>query len=89
MINDRTEADRNLYAAGVLEELKQLSRLLEVAPPLNLEELAHRMAWPVKDLRKILKMMRIELHDIPSQPVHTSVPNGRAKKVRASNGVRR
>lgn len=60
MINTREEADRRLGADGVSDELKQLGSLLEIEPPLDVAELAHRMAWAPKDLRKVLKMMRIE-----------------------------
>lgn len=52
------EKDRILMAAAVQQNLKQLGKLLEVEPPLPDEELAHRMALPVKDLRRMLKLLR-------------------------------
>lgn len=59
-MTDRTESDRKLYAEAVLDDMKQLSRLLEVEPALSVDEMAHRMAWKPKDLRKLLKMMRVQ-----------------------------
>lgn len=47
-------------ADAVSDELKQLTRLLEIEPPLGLDELSHRTAWPKKDLRRMLKLMRID-----------------------------
>lgn len=59
-MTNREESDRRLMADAVSDELKQLTRLLEIEPPLGLDELSHRTAWPKKDLRRMLKLMRID-----------------------------
>jgi hypothetical protein len=57
---DKTENDRKLYADAVISDMAQLKKLLDIDPPLGIDELAHRLAWPRKELKKMLKMMRIE-----------------------------
>jgi hypothetical protein len=59
MTSPPDERDRKLGADAIMGELRQLNSLLDLEPPLSVDEIAHRMAWKPKDLRKLLKMMRI------------------------------
>ena len=56
---DKHDADRVIMHKAVLANLAQLSRLLEVAPPLTDEQLAHRMAMSPKDMKAMLKRLRV------------------------------
>lgn len=56
---ERTEANILKDATRIIRsELRQFERLILVEPPLHSAELAHRMALPMRKIRKLLKRFR-------------------------------
>lgn len=51
------ERDRVILGDAVIAELRQFERLRSLDPPLTCEDIAHRMAWPKRDTRWLLKKM--------------------------------
>lgn len=49
---------RYTTAAAVINDLKQFERLRAIDPPLTADEIAHRIVWPVKDVKWLLKKLR-------------------------------
>lgn len=58
-MTDREEQDRIIMHKAVQANLRQLSLLLAVTPLLDDDELAHRMAMKPKDIRAMLKLLRV------------------------------
>lgn len=58
MIEDIDNQGRYTPAAAVINDLKQFERLRALVPPLTVDEIAHRMVWPVKDVKWLLKKLR-------------------------------
>jgi hypothetical protein len=56
-MTDRTDSDRILLSAAVIADLKQFDKLRKL-PGLTVDDLAHRMAWPKKDVKWLLKKMK-------------------------------
>jgi hypothetical protein len=57
-VTDRADADRILLSAAVIADLKQFDKLRRAEPPLSIDDIAHRMAWPKKDVKWLLKKMK-------------------------------
>lgn len=53
----REDNDRILMADAVMADLRQFDKLREIVPPLSPEEIAHRMIWPAKNVKWLLKKM--------------------------------
>lgn len=58
MTNVKEDRDRVLMADAVIGELKQFERLRALDPPLTCAEIAHRMIWPKRETRWLLKKMK-------------------------------
>ena len=43
---------------SIRNEMRQFERLLYIEPPLHSAEIAHRMVWPLKEVRKMLKKFK-------------------------------
>lgn len=56
---DKAEKETLKAATKVIgRELRQFERLMYIEPPLHSAEIAHRMVWPLKDVRKMLKKFK-------------------------------
>lgn len=54
----KEERDRVLMADAVIAELRQFERLRALDPPLTAAEIGHRMVWPEKEVKWLLKKLR-------------------------------
>lgn len=70
----------------IASSLKQLTNLLELDLPL--EEIAHRMAMTSPDVRRIMKLMRIDHEGLhrPLKPDRFAAAATRRRKRRANGG---
>lgn len=54
----REDHDRQLFADAVISELHQFENLRNLDPPISSDEIAHRIVWPVKEVRWLLKKFK-------------------------------
>lgn len=59
--NQMDEAEKETLKAAtkvIGRELRQFERLMYIEPPLTVEEMAHRLVWSEKEVRKMLRKFK-------------------------------